>query len=132
MTIQNKFNYLIVHESPDFKTNLVDKIRLHEYSIIKIGKDICVPIIKIYNDSKEIKLEELPNKFVLKCNHGSGMNILCNNKSNFNIEYAKHMLNIWKDRNYGLITNEYQYLLIDRKIFAEEFLKENVEDYKIL
>jgi len=131
VTIQSKLNYLIVHESPDFKTNLVDKIKLHEYSIKKLGKDICVPIIKIYNDSKEIKLEELPDKFVLKCNHGSGMNILCNNKSNFNIEYAKHKLNIWKGMNHGLMTNEYQYLLVNRKIFAEEFLKENIEDYKI-
>ena len=80
MTIQSKLNYLIVHESPEFKTNLVDKIMLHNYSIKKLGKDICVPIIKIYNDTKEIKLDELPDKFALKYNHGSGMNILCNNK----------------------------------------------------
>ena len=131
VTIQSKLNYLIVHESPDFKTNLVDKIMLHDYSIKKLGKDICVPIIKIYNDSKEIKLDELPDKFVLKYNHGSGMNILCNNKSNFDIESAKHKLNFWKSVNYGLITNEYQYLLVNRKIFAEKFLKESIEDYKI-
>jgi len=80
VTIQNKLNYLIVHESPDYKTKIVDKILLHNYSIKKLGKDICVPIIKIYNDSNEIKEEDLPNKFVLKCNHGSGMNIICNNK----------------------------------------------------
>jgi hypothetical protein len=84
VTIQNKLNYLIVHESPDFKTKVADKILLHDYSIKKLGKDICVPLIKIYNESKEILLEDLPNKFVLKCNHGSGMNIFCTNKSNFN------------------------------------------------
>ena len=66
-------NYLIVRESPDFKTNLVDKIMLLEYSIKKLWKDIYAPFIKIYNDYKEIKLDELPDKFVLKCNHGSGM-----------------------------------------------------------
>ena len=103
MTIQSKLNYLIVHESPEFKTNLVDKIMLHNYSIKKLGKDICVPIIKIYNDTKEIKLDELPDKFALKYNHGSGMNILCNNKSNFDLESAKHKLDIWKNTNYGLI-----------------------------
>ena len=131
VTIQNKLNYLIVHESPDYKTKLVDKILLHDYSIKKLGKDICVPIIKIYNDAKEIKKKDLPNKFVLKCNHGSGMNIICENKKSFDFEKAKYQLNEWKSINYGLKNNEFQYLNINRKIFAEKFIKENIEDYKI-
>ena len=130
-TIQDKLNYLLVHESPEYKTKIADKILLHDFSINKLGKDICVPIIKIYNDSNDINLEELPNKFVLKCNHGSGMNILCSNKTNFDINRAKFQLNKWKNINYGLMTNEFQYINIKRKIFAEEFLKENIEDYKI-
>ena len=131
VTIQEKLNYLLIHESPDFKTKIVDKILLHNYSIEKLGIDICVPIIKIYNESKEIKLEDLPDKFVLKCNHGSGMNILCNNKSNFDLEKAKYFLNKWKSINYGLISSEFQYLNVNRKIFSEIFLKDNIEDYKI-
>ena len=102
-TIQSKLNYLMVHESPDYKSKIADKILLHNYSIKKLGKDICVPIIKIYNDSKDINLDQLPEKFVLKCNHGSGMNILCNNKSDFDINKAKIKLNHWKNINYGLI-----------------------------
>ena len=130
-TIQQKLNYLMVHESPDYKSKIADKILLHNYSIKKLGKDICVPIIKIYNDSEDINLNELPEKFVLKCNHGSGMNILCNNKSNFDINMAKIKLNRWKNINYGLIHSEFQYININSKIFAEIFLKENIEDYKV-
>ena len=130
-TIQDKLNYLMIHESPDYKSKIADKILLHNYSIEKLGKDICVPIIKIYNDSKEINLDDLPDKFVLKCNHGSAMNILCKNKSNFDIEKAKIQLNEWKNINFGLKLYEFQYLNIDRKIFAETFLKDNIEDYKI-
>ena len=130
-TIQTKLNYLMVHESPDYKSKIADKILLHNYSIKKLGKDICVPIIKIYNDSEDINLNELPEKFVLKCNHGSGMNILCNNKSNFDINMAKIKLNRWKNINYGLIHSEFQYININSKIFAEIFLKENIEDYKV-
>ena len=130
-TIQKKLNYLMVHESPDYKSKIADKILLHDYSIRKLGIDICVPIIKIYNDSKDINLDELPEKFVLKCNHGSGFNILCNNKSNFDINMAKIKLNKWKNINFGLTFSEFQYINIDRKIFAEIFLKENIEDYKV-
>ena len=79
VTIQEKLNYLLVHESPDIKSKIADKILLHDYSIKKLGIDICVPIIKIYDNANDIKLEDLPDKFVLKCNHGSGMNILCEN-----------------------------------------------------
>ena len=131
VTIQDKLNYLIIHESPDYKSNLVDKIRLHDYSIKILGKDICVPILKIYNHYSEINLDELPNQFVLKCNHGSGMNIICNNKDHFNISEAKYLLNEWMSVNFGTLGYEFQYLNVKRKIFAEIFLKDNIEDYKV-
>ena len=35
---------------------------------------------------------ELPNSFILKYNHGSGMNIICTNKSIFNLSDAKLLL----------------------------------------
>ena len=131
VTIQDKINYLTIHESPDYKSKIVDKIGLHEYSKKVLGKDICVPILKIYNHSNEVNLDELPNKFVLKCNHGSGMNIICNNKEYFNITVAKTLLNKWLSENYGIINYEFQYLNVKPKIFAEEFLKDNIEDYKV-
>ena len=131
ITIQQKLNYLMIHESPDYKSKLVDKILLHNYSKKKLGKDICVPILKIYNDSKDINIDELPDKFVLKCNHGSAMNIICNNKSKFNLEDAKSKLNVWKNTNFGLKLYEFQYINTERKIFAETYLKDNIEDYKI-
>ena len=68
---------------------------MREYSQKKLGKNICVPVLKIYNNTNEINLDELPEKFVLKCNHGSGMNILVKNKNNFNLEEAKILLNHW-------------------------------------
>ena len=91
----------MIHESPDIKSRIADKILLYNYSIEKLGKDICVPILRIYNDSSEIKIDDLPDKFVLKCNHGSAMNILYNNKSKFDLNSAKIKLNYWKKINYG-------------------------------
>ena len=93
ITIQDKINYLTIHEFPDYKSKIVDKIRLHEYSKKVLGKDICVPILKVYKNSNDIVLDELPNEFVLKCNHGSQMNIICKDKNNFNLTQAKLLLN---------------------------------------
>lgn len=130
-TIQDKLNWLLIHENPENKTNLVDKILLHEYSKKKLGKDICVPILKVYNSSKEIDLNQLPDKFVLKCNHGSLMNIFCSDKSKFNLMKAKIKLDEWMNLNYGLIYFEFQYININKKIFAEQYLLDNINDYKI-
>ena len=127
-TIQDKLNWLLIHENPESKTNLVDKILLHEYSKKKLGKDICVPILKVYNSSKEIDLNQLPDKFVLKCNHGSGMNILCSDKSKLNLMKAKIKLDEWVNLNYGLINFEFQYININRKIFAEYNLDRTLND----
>ena len=130
-TIQSKISYLIVHESPDYKSKIVDKIGVHEYAKKVLGKDICVPILKIYNDANEINFDELPNQFVLKNNHGCGMNIIVNDKSKLNFEDAKNTLNKWKNDNFGVAAGEFQYINVNKKIFAETFLKDNIEDYKI-
>ncbi len=130
-TIQQKINYLLIHESPDYKSKIVDKIRLHEYSMKILGKDICVPIIKIYKNINDINLSELPNKFILKCNHGSGMNIICNDKSKFDMNKSKILLTKWINTDYGFQNSEFQYINVKRKVFAEVFLKDDIEDYKI-
>jgi hypothetical protein len=130
-TIQEKINYLLIHESPDYKSKIVDKIGLHEYSKKILGKDICVPIIKIYKSINDINLSELPNKFVLKCNHGSQMNIICNDKSKFNLNKSKFWLNKWINTDFGFKNSEFQYINVKRKIFAEKFLKDDIEDYKV-
>ena len=130
-TFEDKLNYLLVHENPENKTEIVDKILLRNYSKKIIGKDICVPILKIYNHVDDINLDELPEKFVLKCNHGSGMNILCKNKKSFNLNEAKRQLKKWMGINYGLQHFEAQYLNIKRKIFVEKYLSDNIFDYKV-
>ena len=130
ITFQDKLNYLIIHESPEYKANLADKIKVHQYSQKILGKDICSPIIKIYNNIDEINLDELPEKFVLKCNHGSGMNILCKNRTNFDLKKAKQSLNEWMNINFAFQGAEFQYLFIERKIFASPYLGD-IYDYEI-
>ena len=130
ITFNDKLNYLLIYESPEEKTQIVDKINLRNYSKGILGKDICTPILKIYNNIEEINLEELPDKFVLKCNHGSGMNIFCEDKSKFNLPKAKRKISKWMNINYGLLRFEYQYLNVKRRIFAEKFLERNIINYK--
>ena len=72
----------------------------------------------------------MPNKFVLKLNHGSGMNIICKDKNKFDLVKAKIKLNRWKNINYGLLNSEFQYFYVKRKIFVAPYLCEKIIDYE--
>lgn len=131
VTIQEKLQWLILYENNNkLKAKCADKILLHEYCLYVLKKDICVPIIKIYNNANEIQLEELPKKFVLKCNHGWNMNIVVNDKENIPTNY-KNMLNTWKSQDFGLHGYQLHYSLIRPQIFAEEFLEDKNNKYLI-
>ena len=43
----------------------------------------------------------------------------------------KNILNEWLSENYGIFSYEFQYLNVKPQIFAETFLKDNIEDYKV-
>jgi len=77
--IQDKLSWLAIHE-PLYISFIVDKIKLHYYSKKILGKDICMPILKIYDDFNKINFSDLPDKIAMKYNHGSGMNIICEDK----------------------------------------------------
>ena len=123
---------MAIHDVNRLKGNCSDKILLHEYSKKKIGKDICNKILKIYNNSQQINFFELPEKFVLKTNHGSGFNIIVDNKTNLNINEVKSILQKWLEIDYGKMSAEFHYSFIKRKIFAEEYLGKDLKNYKFL
>lgn len=134
-TIQDKINWLKVNNLSQLKTDCADKVKLHDFCKKMIGKDICTPIIKVFNNTKEINWEELPNKFVIKCNHGSGMNIIIN-KLSFNKDEVISKLNRWMNTDFAFQNGfEMQYHDIERKIFVESFLEDPTQqkslfDYK--
>lgn len=134
-TIQDKINWLKIHDSTPLKGKCADKIKNHEFCKEVLGEDICIPIIKVYNNVSEIKLEELPEQFVLKCNHGYHMNIICKDKKTFDLEKAKRDLEKWVSTDFGCDSFQPHYSYIEPKIFAEKYMedekqKKSLFDYK--
>ena len=93
---------------------------------------ICNKILKIYDDPYIINISELPEQFVLKTNHGSGFNIIVNNKTDLNITSIKDKLYNWLQIDYGYGTGEFHYSFIKRKVFAEEYIGGSLNNYKFL
>ena len=134
-TLTEKIQWLKVYDSSFLKTYCADKILLHDYCETKLGKDICIPIITTYDKPEQIEWNKLPNKFVIKCNHGSGYNIIVENKLKLNIVEVNSKLNKWLNENYALLGYELQYYNIKRKILIEEYKEmpgqKDLTDFKL-
>ena len=137
-TIQEKLRWLNINDIPwsnkrniPLKSVCSDKILLREYCTDKIGKDLCVPIIKIYEKPEDINFNELPKKFVIKTNHNSGGNIICKDKDTLDKKETLYKLNTWLKQDYTFRNGfESHYHWIERKCFSEKFMGENLIDYK--
>lgn len=103
-------------------TRCADKYAVREYLVSKGCGDILNEQYGVYKSADEIDFDALPQKFVLKCNHGSKMNIVCEDKSTLDIEAAKARLNQWMAHPYGRGI-EWQYKAIERRILAEKYLE---------
>ena len=133
-TIQDKLTWLNIYDTDNMKCFCADKIKVHEYCKEKLGKDICIPIIKVYNNPQEINFDELPDKFVAKCNHGSGMNIIVKDKNKEDKNEIINKLNTWLGRDFTFQNGfEAHYHDIERKCFVETFMDDGnttLYDYK--
>ena len=135
-TIQDKINWLKIYDSNPLKTKCADKVLLHDYCIEKLGKDLCVPILFVYDNTGQIEWDKLPNQFVLKCNHGSGMNIIVKDKSKLNkADTIKKLNGFMKDDFAFHVGYEMHYHDIPRKVFVEKYMEDKSQtsslyDYK--
>ncbi|MDD3926671.1 MAG: ATP-grasp fold amidoligase family protein [bacterium] len=82
-------------------------------------------LIAVYDSVNEIDINRLPEKFVLKCTHGSGYNIICENKYRLNWIVAKAKLQQWIRMNYYWSCREWVYRNIKPRIVCERFLKDD-------
>ncbi|WP_277966508.1 ATP-grasp fold amidoligase family protein [Pantoea trifolii] len=125
-----KFNEL----NGDIYTLCADKYKVREYVKSKGCGEILNQLYGVYDDPQEIDYRALPNKFALKCNHGAGYNIICDNKASLDIEQTNKQLNKWLKQDFSSHFIEPQYKRIDRKILCEKYIENErggfPEDYK--
>jgi len=130
-----KLQWLNLYENNDKKIACTDKYAVRDYLKEKGFEKYLPKLLGEYSNANAINFDELPNKFVLKCTHGCGFNIICQNKEALNIEQVKEKLNKWMQTDFGKMAGEVHYSRIKPRIICEEFidaLGESVPiDYKI-
>lgn len=122
-TFNEKIQWLKLYDSTPLKTRLADKYLVRDWVKEKIGEQYLIPLLGVWDKYDDIDFDKLPDQFVLKCNHGSGYNIIVDDKSKFNKKEARKKINKWMKENFAYKAGfELHYSGIPRKIIAEEYV----------
>lgn len=90
----------------------------------KCGQEkYLIALLGVYDKEEDFDFCVLPDKFVLKCNHGSGSVICCRDKLELDLEEARAKLNAWLHDDYAKLHAEPSYVGIVPKIVCEELLQ---------
>lgn len=129
--------YLLAEQlKPEFKrfAQYADKIKVRDYVVGKGFADILPKVYQIVKDANQIDFDALPDRFVLKTNHGCGSHVICRNKSLLNKNEAIASLNRTVKTVYSITEPHYKY--IEPVIYAEEFIDDKrgqvPVDYKFM
>ena len=135
-TFNEKIQWLKLYDSTPIKTRLADKYLVREWVAEKIGEKYLVPLLGVYDNFDQIDFDSLPQRFVIKCNHGSGWNVIVKNKALLDLREAKRKIDYWMASDFSVQAGyELHYRDIPRKIIIEKFIDdigESVYDYRFI
>ena len=138
-TFNEKLQWLKLYNQNPKYTKYVDKYLVREYVKSEIGDQYLIPILGVWKSPEQINFDKLPNQFVLKCNHNSGLGMyICKDKNmltNVDIMHIRQGLCKGLKQNYYLTGREWPYKNVPRKIIAEKYLIDHKNmalfDYKV-
>lgn len=133
-TYNEKLQWLKLYNRNPLYTEMVDKVKAKEYVASIIGEEYIIPTLGVWNNPYEIDFNALPNRFVLKCNHNSGLGMyICKDKSQMDVVRVLKNLRKGLKQNYYMNHREWPYKSVKRKVFAEKYMEDDgdaLTDYK--
>lgn len=136
-TFQEKIQWLKLYNRRPEYTTMVDKFAVKDYVSRIIGSEYIIPTFGVWDKFSDIDFDKLPNKFVLKTTHGGGSCgvIVCRDKSEFDKDKARRLLEASLNSDIYLALREWPYKDVPRRIIAEQLLEipdsNDLSDYKI-
>lgn len=136
-TFNEKLQWLKLYDRKPIYTTMVDKYAVKKYVADRIGEEYIIPLLGVWDKAEDIDFDKLPNQFVLKCNHNSGLGMyICKDKSKLTqkeIKVIRKNLTKGLQQDYYLTGREWPYKDVPRKIIAEKYMEDEtgqLRDYK--
>lgn len=124
-----KNNWRKLHDRQPIYASMVDKFKIKDIIAKKAGTEYAFSLLGVWDKPEQIEWESLPDTFVLKCNHAGGV-LVCRDKSVFDKKKAIKVLRKNQKINYYIRSREWPYKYVEKKIIAEQYMGENLVDYK--
>lgn len=116
ITFNEKLQWLKLHNRKPEYTMMVDKYKVREYIANILGEEYLIPLLGVWDDPDNIDFDMLPNQFVLKCNHNSGLGMcICKDKSKLDIAKTKNDLRKGLQEDYYIKNREWPYKNVQKK-----------------
>ncbi len=130
-----KIQWLKVYYRDELYVKCADKYMVRDYVKEQGCEDILNDLYGVYEDVESIDVDGFPDKFVIKCTHACGTNIICHDKAQLDWLSEKKKLRKWMSTRYGIATCETHYKYIKPRIIVEKYLEEksgsSLIDYKV-
>lgn len=138
MTFNEKTQWLKLYNRNPLYTKLVDKYKVRKYIAEEIGEQYLIPLVGgPWKSFDEIDFDNLPNQYVLKCNHDSGGLVICRDKSKIDKAAVREKIERCLQQNYYFHGREWAYRNVPPQIIAEKYMADGTDaqneltDYKL-
>jgi hypothetical protein len=130
-TFDEKLQWYKLYYRDARMTTLSDKFEVRDFLRAGGHGGLLNELYGVYDNPDEIDLSALPEQFVLKATHGSGMNIICRDKKSLDWEKSRGLMKQWLRSNYFYSGRQWAYKNIKPRLICEKFL-ENQEFHELI
>lgn len=131
--INQKLIWLNRYDDDPRRSECADKFMVRAFVEERGYGETLVPLLGVWDSANQIDFDALPNRFVLKCNHGAGYNVICLDKNALDVDLTRKKLDEWLHRCYDTMLQEKHYRKIKPRIICEQYLEQlngGIIDYK--
>lgn len=124
-THQEKMQFRKIYGNHEFYALVADKYRVREYVANRVGAQYLIPLLAVHDRLEPQHFDALPDRFIIKANHGCKWNQVVRDKSTLDIAATVRRFNKYVRARYGRNSGERHYAFIKPKIVIEELLEGN-------
>lgn len=135
-TYNEKLAWRILHDANPLLALTTDKLKVREYVADRVGSDVLIPVLGVYERAEDLPWDELPEQFVLKATHGCEMTAVVRDKSAADRRAVLAEARSWLGRDYYELSHERIYRGLPRRLMVESLLTDEdggqPADFKLL
>lgn len=130
-----KILHKILYDRRPYLTLFADKLRVRDYAR-RVAPALALPRLFWWSARADaLPFRALPRQFVLKANHGSGWNIIVDDKDRLIRSQVEATVRKWLRSDFTIVGRERFYEAVRRAVYAEELLSDGrfgtPDDYKL-